>query len=76
MKIVEVTWLDTCSRDRWSYPDEEASPQPVLCHSVGYLCESNKHYVTINRSSGSNGSIDGQMTFPRACIKTIKVFRR
>lgn len=73
MKIVEVSWVDSCSyREVWINKDllKDVPFTPSECTTVGYLINDGKESVTVAQST--NDTEYGKLfTIPRGCIKEI-----
>lgn len=70
MRIVKVTWEDSCHSTRWqSHHDFKtfASVPEVNIQSVGFLAWEDERYVVIIQS-GAPDNIDAMMKIPRCAI--------
>jgi hypothetical protein len=75
-QIVEVFWVDSCSRGRWAGLDDYRKERPAICKTCGYLVAQTKTYITIALSQGdmtamSNNVLDS-ISIPRSCVTRIR----
>lgn len=71
-KIVLIEWLDSKGiTNQWEYVDDIESLKPCQCHSVGFLIEETKEYITIAQSINES-QILGRTAIPQCSIKNIK----
>jgi hypothetical protein len=75
-QILEVFWVDSCSRGRWDSLETYRKEQPALCRTCGYLVAKTKTYITIALSQGdmtamSNNVLDS-ISIPRGCVTKIR----
>jgi len=72
MKIVEITWKDSCGVVDQIWESQNCKPLiPPDIKSIGYLWEKTKDYITIIQSLDVN-QMAGRFSIPRGCIKKIK----
>lgn len=75
MKIVEITWIDSKGiTSEWEFLNDSKSMPPCICHSIGYILEDKKDYITIvqsydKESNKDHNQIMGKMTIPKCSIK-------
>lgn len=73
-KLRIVRWVDSASAPRWRYPHEIDS-RPATCLTVGYVVHETKEAITLaqtQRVDESYDDVNGCMTIPRGCIKSIR----
>ena len=75
-KILEVFWVDSCSRGRWDSLTNYQKEVPALCRTVGYLVKQTRTYITLALSQGdmtamSNNVLDS-ISIPRGCVTRIR----
>lgn len=77
MKILHISWLDSCSSHGWLEPDN-VNPEPAPCESVGFFVRESKTCVTLalSRGVGNTTPFADYITIPRGCITKIKVLAR
>lgn len=76
--LVEVTWHDAKSDERWrSLRDILEDQEPLArVRSVGFLLRKNRAVVVVGHGISDDGDYESTMAIPRACVKQIKVIRR
>ena len=68
MKIIRIKWIDSVTgSNQWEYKEDLETLKPSICHSVGFLVESDGTYTTIC-SSDSETQILGRITIPNVAI--------
>jgi len=77
MKIVHISWVDSCCAHGWLDP-VDVSPNPASCESVGFLVRETKEVVTVAMNRGLEGAtaFGEYTTIPRACITKMKVLAK
>lgn len=70
MKRVEVTWVDSCSPERYWNWDVDGKADMIT--TVGYVARRDKKTISLVASIGRGGSKGGWMTIPRVAIKKIR----
>ena len=70
--LLEVKWVDSCSPNGWTRPENLAKYSPCKNKSVGYLIAESKTCLTIAASIGPD-QVDGIMCIPKVAITARKV---
>jgi hypothetical protein len=75
-RIVLVTWVDSCSRGGWTFPDEvkKWTREPMTIHSVGFMLKEGKDAITIHQGYDDQRrpNVNGLFQIPRGAIRKIK----
>lgn len=77
MKIVKVTWIDSCASNLdWLMVEDVknwSDVEPITIYTYGALAQEDENYVVIAQSYGKNpGQCCSLMSIPKGCIKEIK----
>lgn len=77
MKVVEVEWVDSAFRTRWSDREDARKYQHVAtCKSVGYLLSKDKREVRLVGSQETETrDVSAGMSIPRRAVTKIRVLR-
>ena len=70
--IVEVTWVDSCSYNRWAHRDDHESHGPSECKSVGYLIAKDRKSLRISQNMADGDKCDSTMAIPMGCVKRVR----
>lgn len=76
MPIVEVEWLDSAAKGRWSTPEqyrEAIGESPLVCRSAGYLFIKNRVRVGLVQSQNATGDVMDLIDIPRSVVRSIRV---
>ncbi len=77
-EIVEVEWLDACSRDPWEFFTETlerpAKELGTLCRTIGYVIRKDVDTITVAGTISDDASCC-QMMIPRLSIRSIRTVR-
>ncbi len=72
-KVVEITWVDACTSDKWRSRKEYLRiTKPLAIKTVGYLIKKNKKCVAVVQSQGANDDYSDSMTIPRDWVQKIR----
>ena len=74
MKIVKISWIDSCaSNSHWNLVEDfDGDIEPIKIVSIGFLLQENDDIVTIAQNFGTNPEqVCNLMTIPKGCIKEI-----
>ena len=71
LKIVEVTWHDSCSDGGWKSLKSSLSGSISTCQSVGYLLQRNRKQVILIQSRSDTGNLSDQIAIPRTDVVKI-----
>lgn len=71
-KIVEVEWVDACSRGRWDSHDSYVAQTALNCKTSGYLAKETKKEIVIIQNQSEENSVLDSITIPRVCIQHIR----
>ncbi len=74
--IVEVEWVDACSKYGWDDPQIYSRATTSICKSVGYLCKKNEHEVQVVQSLSDTGGQADSTSIPRKCVVKIRILRK
>lgn len=82
MKMVKVTWVDSCHMAcSWTpLEDVNKTPEPVICYSVGYVAYEDDNSITIaphlcTQNGGfedKDVDVSGVMLIPRCSVTSIE----
>ena len=69
-RIVYVEWLDSRGTDgAWEAVDESGPMPPSRCHSVGFVLEDHKNYITLGMTkSAETGQVMARLSIPKGII--------
>ena len=71
-KLVEITWMDSCSPTRkWVQIEEAKEYTPAICKSAGWVQRNDKYSVVIAGSRGSD-EVGDITAIPKSVILEIK----
>ena len=78
MKIIEVVWIDSHYMPGWRDDKEikEWNPDKWLCHSVGFLVNKDKNWLTICLNYVDFGNKGHVEKIPVVAIKKITILRK
>lgn len=73
MKLVKVTWEDSCTNNRWRELEDAKHDTTVKVVSVGFLVYEDKEYLSVAANYGTNPpQISNTITIPKKTIKKIQ----
>lgn len=77
MKIVKVTWIDSCASNlNWLMMDDVKNwtdVEPMLIYTYGALIQQDDNYVVIAQNYGKDPEqCCSLMSIPKGCIKELK----
>ena len=78
MRILEVTWVDSCSNTRAWLSEDEArdwGTDGLLCVTVGHLLQRNRRGITLVMGFAANCSVSGAWFIPAGCIRKVRYLR-
>lgn len=77
MKIVKVTWIDSCASNlNWLMMDDVRNwgdVEPIRIFTYGALVQEDEHYVVVAQSYGKEPEqCSSLMSIPKGCIEEMK----
>ena len=73
LPLVEVEWVDACSKAGWRPRKEYIEQAIVPCRTAGYLVASNRKQVVVVQSlSDTSGHVTDGIVIPRVSVKKIR----
>lgn len=72
--IVELYWLDCCSRGGWLTLQEMLNrSKPLPCRSVGYVVANDDERVVVAQTVNRIGQGTDRLTVPKGCVQDMTV---
>jgi len=70
-KKVRIKWYDAYSIDSWKPLDVilEATEEPMLCNTVGYILQDTSEAITICHSFNEENQVCGVIQIPKCSIQ-------